>query len=152
MHVIQQVRLQEIGKDFDFWESFEHLHVSHWDSKPPLFLWKTLVICLVLLQMCVLSTLSSYFLRSDMKYGRVLWQALSIVIRISIPSCHLLIPQPPPFLPYSCISLSCFPMLLLCSKTHWKYRTEGFICFRSSERFVVMILCPQSVYFQLSVF
>lgn len=83
MQIIQQVCLQEIGKGFDFWESFKHLHVSHWDPKSPLFLWKTLVVCLVLLQMCVLSTLSSYFLRLDMKYGSVLWQALSNVVRIS---------------------------------------------------------------------
>lgn len=59
--IIQQVCLQEIGKGFDFWERFNHSHVSHWDTKPLLFLWKTLVICLVLLQMCVLSTSSSYF-------------------------------------------------------------------------------------------
>lgn len=51
-----------------------------------------------------------------------------------IPSCHLLIPQPPPLLPSSCISLSCVPTPLLCSKMHRKYRTEDFTCFGSSKK------------------
>lgn len=106
------------------WESFKRLHVFHWDPKTLLVLRKTLIGCLVLLQMGVLSNLSSYFQRLDMKYRSVLWQALNNVVRISHHATNT-VSIFFSILPCSCISLSCFHMLLLHCKTRWKYRTEG---------------------------